>query len=59
LIRFVVSSTSRLSSDSTLFGITHWITLSNFMSFRPIPTIWVYLGTIMHLLESFIRQANF
>jgi len=36
---------SQVGLSRTRFGITHWVTLTNFMGFLPIPRSRIYLGT--------------
>ena len=31
---------------------THWVTLSNFMGFHPVPSTWIYLGTSSAWLDA-------
>src|SRR2546423_4281739 len=42
---------ARLWSGGTwaVSTLTHWVTLSSFMSLRPIPSTWIYLGTSTRL----------
>ena len=43
---------SPVGLSRTRFGITHWVTITNFMGFLPIPRSRIYLGTRNDLLGS-------